>query len=48
MPEFDLWDLILPWRMVDMLSDPLTGVATVAGYLWLSLCLYVIARKTNT
>lgn len=48
MPEFNIWDFILPWRMVDLMSSPLTGLATVAGFLWIALCLYVIAKKTNT
>jgi hypothetical protein len=43
-----MWDFILPWRMVDMLSAPLTGLASVAGFVWIAACLYVIAKKTNT
>ncbi len=43
-----MWDFIFPWEMLSMMSSALGGLAGIAGYVWIALCLYIIAKKTNT
>lgn len=44
----ELSHFLMPWKLLAAVSTPLAGVASIAGFVWISLCLYVIARKTNT
>lgn len=46
--DIDLSVFLKPWRLLSMMSDPLTGLASALGFLWLAVCLYIIARKTET
>ncbi len=46
--DMDLWDFMMPWRLFPVWSSGLGGLVTLAGYIWVSLCLYIIAKKTNT
>ena len=44
----DMWDYFMPWQALSVFSSALGGFASIAGYVWIALCLYIVAKKTNT
>ena len=42
-------DLGFPmWNLFGVISSGLGGLASIGVYVWIALCLYIIAKKTNT
>ena len=44
----DVMDFVNPWGLISVLFSGIWIVVSIACYVWLALCLYVIAKKTNT
>ncbi len=44
----DLFDFGLPFNMLALVSSGMGSLASIAVYVWVALCLYIIAKKTNT
>ena len=46
----DIMDFAMPWRLfsLSMLFSGMWAVVSIACYVWVALCLYIIAKKTNT
>ncbi len=44
----DLLDYALPWNMLAMMFSGLWSLVSIVLYVWIALCFYVIAKKTNT
>lgn len=43
-----MWDYFMPWEMLSVFSSALGSLSGIVGYVWIALCLYIIAKKTNT
>lgn len=46
--SLDLSTFLMPWKLLSVMEAPLAGLASAIGFLWISLCVYIIAKKTNT
>lgn len=44
----EIMDLVMPWRMFSFLFSGIWTMVPIVGYVWIALCLYIIAKKTNT
>ncbi len=44
----DPFDYVLPWNVFAILFTGIWSVVSIAVYVWIALCLHIIARKTNT
>ena len=44
----DLMEFLFPWKIAGVLFSGMWTLVSVAGYIWVALCLYIIAKKTNT
>jgi len=40
--------ILVPSKLLTALAAPLGTIAGLAVYAWIALCLYIIAKKTNT
>lgn len=43
-----MWDYFMPWEVLSAFSSGLGSLTGIVGYVWIALCLYIIAKKTNT
>lgn len=41
-------DALMPWGLFGLLFTGIWALLTIGVYVWVALCLYTIARKTNT
>ncbi len=39
---------LMPWDMMDFLASGVGSVTGIVLYIWFALCLFIIAKKTNT
>ena len=44
----DFVDMLLPWNVFSLLFSGMWTLVSIGGYVWIALCLYIIAKKTNT
>ena len=44
----DLMDLGLPWNLFAVMFSGLWSLASIGVSVWVALCRYIIAKKTNT
>ena len=44
----DFTDIIFPWNLFGFLFSGMWTLVSIGGYVWIALCLYIIAKKTNT
>ena len=44
----EFMDVIMPWRLFGLLFSGMWTFLSIGGYVWIALCLYIIAKKTNT
>ena len=44
----EFMDLVMPWRWFGFLFSGVWIFLSIVGYVWIALCLYIIAKKTNT
>ena len=44
----EFMDIIMPWRWFGLLFSGAWTFVSIASYIWIALCLYIIAKKTNT
>ena len=44
----DFVDIIFPWNLFALLFSGMWTLVSIGGYVWIALCLYIIAKKTNT
>ena len=44
----EFMDLVMPWRNISLLFSGVWTFVSIAGYVWIALCLYIIAKETNT
>ena len=44
----EFMDIIMPWRWFGLLFSGVWTFVSIASYVWIALCLYIIAKKTNT
>ena len=44
----DFTDILFPWNLLGLLFSGMWTLVSVGAYIWIALCLYIIAKKTNT
>lgn len=43
----DFAEYLLPWNAIGLLFSGMWTLVSIGGYVWIALCLYIIAKKTN-
>jgi hypothetical protein len=43
----DVTDYIMPWSLSSIIFSGMWSVVSIACYVWIALCLYIIAKKTS-
>ena len=44
----DMMDFVNPWGFMAAAFSGVWALVSIAGYVWVALCLYIIAKKTDT